>query len=166
LDTLHPEQQHLFWADTTHIHTPNLLDEYFESHLLRRTDRRFVDFMCDSGIIRGVSFLHEAITNPSCLDDGILLEPQKNVNSARDYCMPFQEVHNQLRQDECELYGIVCDNLQAKVNGVEQFILDHEDMATLVMPVPGCNHLVNLVFRYSLRTECLSQMKWNFEGII
>jgi hypothetical protein len=53
------------------------------------------------------------------------LEPRRNAKSARDYCMSFQEVHNQYRQNKCELCGTVCDNLQARVTGVEQFIQDH-----------------------------------------
>jgi hypothetical protein len=50
--------------------------------------------------------------------------------------MSFQEVHNQLRQNECELCGIVRDNLQAQVTGAEQVIQDHEDTTALVMQVP------------------------------
>jgi hypothetical protein len=34
---------------------------------------RFVNLLCDSGTIHGVSFLHPAVTNLSCLDDIMIL---------------------------------------------------------------------------------------------
>jgi hypothetical protein len=127
---------------------------------------RFVNFLCNSGTIHGVSLLHAAVTNQSCLAHVKPLKPRKNVDSARDYCMLFQAVHDQLRRSECELCGMVGDNLQAQVTGAEQFIQNHEDRTMLVARLTCCNHTVNSIFLYSLRTDCPSETQRDPEGIV
>jgi hypothetical protein len=120
-----------------------------------------VNGFCDSGTIHRVSFLHAAVTNPSRLDDIVPLEPRKNVNSAADYCLFFQEVDNQLRQNECVLCGTVCDNLRTQVIPAEKFIRDHDGLSMPVMHLACCNQMINLVFLYSLRMDCHSEVKKN-----
>jgi hypothetical protein len=89
-----------------------------------------------------------------------------NVNSAVDYCLFFQKIDNQLRQNECELCGMVCDDLQVQVIGAEQFIRDHDGVSMPVMHVVRCNHMINLVLLYSLPMDCVSEMKTNLENIV
>jgi hypothetical protein len=98
------------------------------------------------------------------LDDIRPLEPRKNVNSANHYYLFCHEVDNQFVQNECQPFGIVCDNFQAQVSGIGQFISEHKDMTVPVMHMPCCSHWINLVFISSHRTNHRSEMKTRLES--
>jgi hypothetical protein len=153
----------LVLSDLMHSRVAGLFDQRLSEVA---NQYHFMNLSCHSGIIHGVSFLHAAVTNRSCLDGMMPSEPRKNVNSAADYCLFFQDISRQLRQNECELCGTVCENLQAQVIGVEQLIRDHDGVSVPVMHVACCSYMINLVFLYSLRRDSLFEMKTNLKSIV
>jgi hypothetical protein len=103
----------------------------FDQRLAEAGNRhRFVKSLCDSGTVQGVNFLHAVVTSLSCPDAVIRLEAGKDANSVDDYHLFFQEVHDQIPQNQCEFYENVCGNLQARVTLAWQSILNHNHGGT------------------------------------
>jgi hypothetical protein len=124
-----------------------------------RQNHRFVNLICDAGTVMTIKVVQSAVSNPTRFERVLPLEPHPNTNwDADEYEAFFRDTVTKLTANNngrtpLEICGIICDNLPAQVAGLRNFLSSQDGIHTGIFHVRCLNHMINLVFKFAIRTD-------------